>query len=759
MTGLDQKRRTNTSEPLLRRSLWLALAVGLANGLVAALCALWTDNPLLGSWYFVLEFSLRWLARFLPEWWASSLGSVGGVVSLFGLLGLVTGVGNFLLLLPCSRFVGRGRRLLGAHLGLAVFDLVFAYGLVSTFDVGFSHAELTPLGLRMILGVVVLAVGMALLVARLATLGGGTGDGGGFGSRGRKLTSALIALVMLPGLVSMFGERSRRGADADRVYRPPPGRVILLGIDGFERDLAEELMAVGRMPNLARAIGDGAMGPLRTIIPYYSPVVWTSVATGKRPPKHGVTGFVDAETHNADLLDRRDIRSAALWDITAARRVRAGYVNWYYTWPAIIPEDGYMVSDRLVYGDLPFRAAPDAIIAAVDSTVVASVDAFPMSNFVTLEYDSGYQRYARNTPEYERHHFHMVLERSIHRDVASIRTAVLLERNAERPAELLTVYIRATDAAGHIHWKHHVARENPAIGRLLWDVTDDDAARFGGAIREYYAVVDQLIGEILSLADENTTLIICSDHGYGFNLAGGRVVKLNRLLRDLGFLRFGEGGDQDVDWGRTEFFDNPNNLRIASTRRISANLEGREMQGAVRPEENRRRAPELLEQLMALETTDGVPVFTGGVLAELDGGVDLVVDLNRSIPLDGTVDLGSGRMMPVSEFAVNFRISGMHRMDATLVLSGPAAREGVTIRSAGVLDIAPTVLHLLGQPVARDMDGRVLTELLAGEAAGRAPVYVDSYDPERLETDDEAASDSEVDQVIKDQLRTLGYIQ
>ena len=738
-----------------RDSLWLGLTLGLGNGLIAAAAALWTDNPLLGSWYFVWDFVLRALARVVPEWLAASLGGTAGGILLFSVLGLLTGVVNALVLRVLQGWVRNRTRLGRAHVGLALFLLLFTYSFVSTFDVAFSQAEMTAMAVRIIAAL--------FMVALLISWIGGRVIGGYLGRirvgkvHGWALGGAVL-LVLAPGVMSALGERARRQVDAGPAYAPAPAKVILLGIDGLERSLIAELRAQGKMPNFDRAIANGVIGPLRTIVPYYSPVVWTTVATGKRPPKHGVTGFVDAETHDADLLDRRDIKAAALWDISAARHLRGGFVDWYYTWPAVQPGDGYMISDRLVYTDLPLNEAPDTLAALVRDEVEKAKNAYPMERFVKLEYDPDYTRFPKNTPEYERNHFYKVLKRSIVRDVAAVGVAVAAERAAGRRADLLAVYIRASDAVAHIHWKYRVGRDHPAIAKALWGVDSEDVAAFGDAVLAYYQVVDEMLGRIMGLMDEQTTLIISSDHGFGFNLAGGRVVKLDRLLAQLGALKFADK-NEDIDWTATAFFDNPNNLRIATERRISANLAGREPQGTQSVEDNRRAAPILAERLRQLRTTEGRPVFTDVHLSKLGEGTDLVVKIDRRLPLDGAIDLGGGDQLPVSEIAVNFRISGMHRMDATLLMTGAGVAHGRTVRSAGVLDIAPTVLHLLGQPIARDMDGRVLSELLAGEPAARRPVYVDSYDRYRIVDAEAAVSDNEVDEVIKEQLRSLGYIQ
>lgn len=737
-----------------RQSWWMGLALGLLNGVIAVAAALWTANPLLGNWYFVWELGLRAMARLGPEWLAAALGSSTGALTLLVALGLLSGLFFAALLQP---FIGRFHSSLSlgrVHLGLALFLLFFNYSLVGTFDFAFSHAELTELAVRIIGAFLIISLLIAWVLARLL--------GGAFArlahARFRWPGLALVILLcLLPGLVGALVERGRRATSAGPGFAPAAGRVILLGIDGLERTLLDELITAGHLPHFRRAIEMGTIGPLRTIIPYYSPVVWTSVATGKRPSKHGVTGFVDAETNDADLLDRRDINAAAFWDITTARHLRGGFVNWYYTWPAVVPGDGYMISDRLVYVDLPFNVAPDSLEPLVRAQVESASSAYPMDRFVQLDYDAEYKRFAKNSAEYERHHWYKVLKRSIERDVAAIEVAVEAEGQSS-PSDLLAVYVRATDAVAHIHWKHRVGREYPRIAELLWQVSADDTRAFGEAIRAYYQVVDDLLGRILALMDERTTLLISSDHGFGFNLAGGRVVRLDPLLERLDALHYAMDSEE-IDWQNTAFFDNPNNLRIATQRRLSANLAGREPQGTQSRAENQGRAPRLAQRLRNLRTMEGMPVFVDVRESPLAGGIDLVVEIDSDLPLDGTIDLGEGETLPISEITVNFRISGMHRMDATLILSGHGVQVGRRVRAAGVLDIAPTLLHLLGQPIARDMDGRVLWELLAGEPAARPAVYLDSYDAERIAENGGATSAQAVDEVIKEQLRSLGYIQ
>ncbi len=86
----------------------------------------------------------------------------------------------------------------------------------------------------------------------------------------------VLALVMASGC---------RGA-AD--VAPPPGKVILIGVDGLEWRVVLDLVGEERLPVLTRLMREGSFGRLETLVPTFSPVIWTTVATGKLPKKHGI---------------------------------------------------------------------------------------------------------------------------------------------------------------------------------------------------------------------------------------------------------------------------------------------------------------------------------------------------------------------------------------------------------------------------------------------------------------------------------------
>jgi hypothetical protein len=114
---------------------------------------------------------------------------------------------------------------------------------------------------------------------------------------------------------------------------------------------ALELSADGRIPNIRALTLGGATGALQTIQPTVSPLVWTSVATGLPPDRHGVVDFIDPFTKQP--VDSATRRSPAIWDIAEAFGRRAVVVNWWTAWPPRM--------DSAVTFDTPGVLMPDAI--------------------------------------------------------------------------------------------------------------------------------------------------------------------------------------------------------------------------------------------------------------------------------------------------------------------------------------------------------------------------------------------------------------
>src|SRR4051794_32047574 len=115
-----------------------------------------------------------------------------------------------------------------------------------------------------------------------------------------------------------------------------PRKLLLVGWDAADWKMITPLLDAGLMPGLASIIEQGVMGNLATLRPMLSPMLWTSVATGKLADKHGVLGFLEPSIDglSAQPVGSATRRTKALWDILAQSEYRTHVVGWYATHPA-----------------------------------------------------------------------------------------------------------------------------------------------------------------------------------------------------------------------------------------------------------------------------------------------------------------------------------------------------------------------------------------------------------------------------------------
>ena len=125
-----------------------------------------------------------------------------------------------------------------------------------------------------------------------------------------------------------------------------PRKVLLVGWDAADWKVASPLMDRGEMPMLAKLVSTGVMGNLATLEPVLSPLLWTSVATGKRAYDHGVTNFTDVDPVSGQVrpVTSASRRCKAVWEILAERGLSSHVVGWFATHGERIPGGG-VVSD------------------------------------------------------------------------------------------------------------------------------------------------------------------------------------------------------------------------------------------------------------------------------------------------------------------------------------------------------------------------------------------------------------------------------
>jgi len=157
--------------------------------------------------------------------------------------------------------------------------------------------------------------------------------------------------------------------------------------------------------------------------------------------------------------------------------------------------------------------------------------------------------------------------------------------------------------------------------------------------------------------------------------------------------------------------------------------------------------------------TSAHPIFGVEVTGEHEMTVETVYLKEE---LEGqSLHFPDGRLVPVKQvLRLTPRISGNHSMNGILLLRGPNVKKDCEINGASLLDVVPTTLALVGRPVGRDMDGRVLTDTIEPHYLEAQPVkYIDSYDQLLGKLTNEAVEDSDLGmETVKKRLEDLGYI-
>jgi len=312
-------------------------------------------------------------------------------------------------------------------------------------------------------------------------------------------------------------------------------RLLVVGWDGATWDLIDPLIRLGRLPTLARLLGEGSRGVLwatpEEIQPFAnsasggarSPAMWETIATGKSPRQHGIWDFeaklVIGVTQPlpfriaGQYLGRTVPASAELaraqrvWDILARSGVSTAVIGWPNTWPVSTSTAGILVSDRAAYRADNSIYPPEAI----DVTgLLQRAEGVGDATFDRLVFPLAPGRATDEGPA--------ATDAAVQQDLArefrsryriDLLNAYAAIQIAERTRpDFLAVYFDLPDVVQHKFWRFYQPE-------YFGDVAPADAARYGDVIPAAYELLDRLLGQVISAMGEDATLLFLSDHGGG----------------------------------------------------------------------------------------------------------------------------------------------------------------------------------------------------------------------------------------------------
>jgi hypothetical protein len=317
---------------------------------------------------------------------------------------------------------------------------------------------------------------------------------------------AIFACSALAGCGDQPNPAEERGQDF-----PPP--VFILGLDGFEWQVILPLLHEGKMPHLRSLMERGTYGTLTTLEPTLSPRLWTSLATGKEPWKHGILDFVKPRKERGpkSLYTRMDRRAKAYWNILADVDISTTTIGWWMTYPAervpglmvsqtntlFYKEGGIMKGSLLT--DIPNQVWPPDQEASVlevfagHEASMAELSTEIFGDFYPPLQGEPAKRWEQCQWAFRADNTYVsLLEKHLAQGVHSRVTAV---------------YLGGTDVVGHRFWAAH----EPGPFGLGPD--SEEVRTFKHIIPSYYVWVDGVLGRLLALYPPDVTVFVVSDHG------------------------------------------------------------------------------------------------------------------------------------------------------------------------------------------------------------------------------------------------------
>jgi predicted AlkP superfamily phosphohydrolase/phosphomutase len=529
-------------------------------------------------------------------------------------------------------------------------------------------------------------------------------------------------------------------------------KMIVVGWDGATWDLINPLVEQGRLPNLAALRQRGSWGPFLSTVPPFTPVAWTSIATGVNPGQHGIFDAfrLDPHTGKNTFYNATQRRRPAIWRLLERAGYKVGVLNVPMTYPAETV-DGFFVSGMFTPPGAPRFMHPPGLAEELANRF------------------GPYELECPHDPSPARH-LELLLGMVRSRTELALH---LMERFD--PDFFFLVYV-AIDRAQHF-----------AMGFLEPD--HPQHAAHAGFIARVYEELDQSLGRLLAAMGPAANVMMVSDHGAG---PLRRSLVLDNWLRREGYLHLKPGQSGAAGGGlvsriglrllslvdkaeaakrRARGLDRGLNAFVEAIdwERTQAHTQGAagwiSLNRRAVPEERRELLLEELRQgLYALRDEDGLApveavhlsreIYHGQALAEAP---DMLIICAPGYQIKGPSEFSLFREKLGLEIFTDHRWSGRHEMNGIFLLAGPGARPGQVLADCKVVDAAPTALYCLDQPIPDYMDGRVLAEALDPALwAARPPRLAGGAEEDAGSA---AVLSPEEEREVAERLRDLGYIE
>ena len=496
-------------------------------------------------------------------------------------------------------------------------------------------------------------------------------------------------------------------------------RCIVIGLDGATFELINPLIKAGKLPTLKKMIIEGTHGILKSTIPPLTGPAWVSFATGKNPGKHGCYDFElpRDSLDEIETINSQDINSPTFYELLDKKGQKCILINLPCSYPPRVSE--VVITDFLTRGSN--FVFPESLIPEI-----------PELNRYRLvpTHHSNVKKYSNDIRELERVRFECA------------------QKLFQKDWDFFFILFQGTD------WIQHKLYHRLIVGK------EPDAIQLYEDLDSYIKWFVDNIGK--------ATILIMSDHGFR---TYKKIFAINRWLIKEGYLKIKQKRTKNSTHKDRNSFEVPTFFvkhrwlfRVTSSvysvsKRIlppvtpvvrtapdtnsmaysilsSANgnccgiyINSKERfhNGSVEVKDYEKVRSEIMAKLEQLTDTDGTRILSS-VLRRKD--VYSGERLNKAP--DIFIFSGEYNICPYSEDMT----ANEHSPDGIFIAYGENIQKGVRISNAEIIDLAPTILHLMKVPIPKDMDGRVLTEIFKenSEAAKRLIKYQSVDEAVRIKT-------------------------
>src|SRR6056297_1153192 len=349
----------------------------------------------------------------------------------------------------------------------------------------------------------------------------------------------------------------------NNIFSKNKKKMVVLGLDGVPFTFMKRIIKEGKMPVFKSLLNKGSFKRMNSVLPTISSVAWSTFMTGEDASGHNIFGFIDrkADPFKLYIPTAKHLKAPTIWDRLGEENMRSVVLNVPVTYP---PKEikGTLVSGFLAT-DLSKATFPEETAQELeDMDYVIDADTWV----------------ARDSKKKFIGDLNYALDR---------RFKTMFKFLEEKKWNYFQCHIMETDRINHFYWADMVD-ENPD---------------FVNEFYEFYKKIDDYIGKLLKKLDDDTQLIILSDHGF---CKIKKEVQLNYWLEEKGYLKYSKARDEVESVADMSKESKAYSLLPG---RIYINRNGREEMGSVEAEEYFELREKIKEELLNLTDEAGKQII------------------------------------------------------------------------------------------------------------------------------------------------------